>query len=75
MRNYFSSEPCFEELTIDWRLLHRFLFMLFDLIMFNLWSFGFSFRQACADAKYYGNVEVYNILKARGAKAPVIKYQ
>ncbi|KAG6741227.1 hypothetical protein POTOM_054460 [Populus tomentosa] len=26
--------------------------------------------EACADAKYYGNVEVYNILKARGAKAP-----
>ena len=27
--------------------------------------------QAAADAKYYGNVEVYNILKARGAKIPV----
>ena len=27
--------------------------------------------QAAADAKYYGNTEVYNILKARGAKAPV----
>ncbi|GMY32909.1 integrin-linked protein kinase 1-like isoform X1 [Fagus crenata] len=25
---------------------------------------------AAADAKYYGNTEVYNILKARGAKAP-----
>ncbi|XP_070021315.1 integrin-linked protein kinase 1-like isoform X2 [Nicotiana sylvestris] len=25
---------------------------------------------AAADAKYYGNVEVYNILKARGAKIP-----
>lgn len=25
---------------------------------------------AAADAKYYGNVEVYNILKARGAKTP-----
>ncbi|XP_033510741.1 integrin-linked protein kinase 1-like isoform X3 [Nicotiana tomentosiformis] len=25
---------------------------------------------AAADAKYYGNVEVYNILKARGAKVP-----
>ncbi|XP_050238623.1 integrin-linked protein kinase 1-like isoform X2 [Mercurialis annua] len=25
---------------------------------------------ACADAKYYGNSEIYNILKARGAKAP-----
>lgn len=27
--------------------------------------------QAAADAKYYGNTEVYNILKARGAKSPV----
>lgn len=27
--------------------------------------------QAAADAKYYGNTEVYNILKARGAKVPV----
>lgn len=27
--------------------------------------------QAAADAKYYGNTEVYNILKTRGAKAPV----
>ncbi|CAA7021580.1 unnamed protein product [Microthlaspi erraticum] len=25
---------------------------------------------AAVDAKYYGNVEVYNLLKARGAKAP-----
>ncbi|KAF6164620.1 hypothetical protein GIB67_032848 [Kingdonia uniflora] len=25
---------------------------------------------AAADAKYYGNVEIYNILKARGAKVP-----
>lgn len=30
-----------------------------------------SLWQAAADAKYYGNVEVYNILKARGAKVPV----
>lgn len=29
------------------------------------------FEQAAADAKYYGNVEIYNILKARGAKTPV----
>lgn len=28
---------------------------------------------AAADAKYYGNVEVYNILKARGAKIPKIR--
>lgn len=27
--------------------------------------------QASADAKYYGNLDVYNLLKARGAKAPV----
>lgn len=27
--------------------------------------------QAAADAKYYGNTEIYNILKARGAKVPV----
>ncbi|KAF2298317.1 hypothetical protein GH714_021865 [Hevea brasiliensis] len=26
--------------------------------------------EACADAKYYGNEEIYNVLKARGAKAP-----
>ncbi|KAJ0035596.1 hypothetical protein Pint_26241 [Pistacia integerrima] len=25
---------------------------------------------AAADAKYYGNIEVYNVLKARGAKVP-----
>lgn len=34
-------------------------------------SFFLSSGQAAADAKYYGNTEVYNILKARGAKAPV----
>lgn len=28
---------------------------------------------ACADAKYYGNMEIYNILKARGAKLPKIR--
>ncbi|KAG8499979.1 hypothetical protein CXB51_006589 [Gossypium anomalum] len=28
------------------------------------------FVEAAADAKYYGNVEVYEILKARGAKVP-----
>ncbi|KAJ6860336.1 hypothetical protein NC651_036642 [Populus alba x Populus x berolinensis] len=28
--------------------------------------------EACADAKYCGNVGVYNILKARGAKSPDI---
>lgn len=28
--------------------------------------------QAAADAKYYGNTEVYNILKTRGAKVLVI---
>ncbi|KAJ6866429.1 hypothetical protein NC652_037852 [Populus alba x Populus x berolinensis] len=28
-------------------------------------------KWTCADAKYCGNVGVYNILKARGAKAPV----
>lgn len=27
--------------------------------------------QAAADAKYYGNTDVYNILKSRGAKVPV----
>lgn len=27
--------------------------------------------QAAADAKYYGNTEVYYMLKARGAKVPV----
>jgi hypothetical protein len=27
--------------------------------------------QAAADAKYYGNSEVYYMLKARGAKVPV----
>lgn len=27
--------------------------------------------QASADAKYYGNDEVYGLLKARGAKTPV----
>lgn len=32
---------------------------------------SFLYKQAAADAKYYGNVEVYNILKARGAKIPV----
>lgn len=30
-----------------------------------------NFVQAAVDAKYYGNTEVYNLLKARGAKAPV----
>lgn len=28
-------------------------------------------EQACADAKYYGNMDIYNILKSRGAKVPV----
>ncbi|BBH08640.1 Integrin-linked protein kinase family [Prunus dulcis] len=28
---------------------------------------------AAADAKYYGNTEVYNILKARGAKVPKVR--
>ena len=27
--------------------------------------------QAAVDAKYYGNVEVFNLLKTRGAKPPV----
>lgn len=31
----------------------------------------FYLYQAAADAKYYGNLDVYNLLKARGAKAPV----
>lgn len=31
----------------------------------------FDIVQAAVDAKYYGNVEVYSLLKARGAKAPV----
>lgn len=31
----------------------------------------FLYGQAAADAKFYGNVDVYNILKARGAKVPV----
>ena len=28
--------------------------------------------KAAADAKYYGNVEVYNMLRAKGANAPVL---
>ncbi|PIA29590.1 hypothetical protein AQUCO_05800018v1 [Aquilegia coerulea] len=28
---------------------------------------------AAADAKYYGNVDIYNILKARGAKVPKVR--
>lgn len=27
--------------------------------------------QAAADAKYYGNTDIYNVLRARGAKVPV----
>lgn len=27
--------------------------------------------QAAADAKYYGNTDIYYMLKARGAKVPV----
>nr|XP_017178642.1 integrin-linked protein kinase 1-like isoform X2 [Malus domestica] len=30
-------------------------------------------RTAAVDAKYYGNTEVYNILKSRGAKVPKIR--
>jgi len=30
--------------------------------------------QAAADAKYYGNTEIYYMLKARGAKVPVLCY-
>ncbi|KAG0489911.1 hypothetical protein HPP92_006774 [Vanilla planifolia] len=29
--------------------------------------------QAAADAKFYGHNEVFNILRARGARAPKIK--
>jgi len=31
--------------------------------------------QAAADAKYYGNTEIYYMLKARGAKVPVLFYR
>lgn len=31
--------------------------------------------QAAADAKYYGNTEIYYMLKARGAKVPVLCYR
>lgn len=36
-------------------------------LLMKSWLIG----QAAADAKYYGNVEAYNVLKARGAKIPV----
>lgn len=35
-------------------------------------DFVMLFVQAAADAKYYGNLEVYNILKSRGARIPVV---
>nr|CAD1819876.1 unnamed protein product [Ananas comosus var. bracteatus] len=36
----------------------------------NPFQMHYSSRKAAADAKYYGHVEVYNLLRSRGAKAP-----
>lgn len=45
--------------------------MMYGLMNRNSLNYLSLSGQAAADAKYYGHTEVYNILKARGAKVPV----
>ncbi|CAI9270132.1 unnamed protein product [Lactuca saligna] len=46
--------------------------LYFDwIILYDLYTRAYEGHvQACANAKYYGNAETYNILKGRGAKVP-----
>lgn len=53
------------KIVVLFGIIYKFVFGVLNPMMFSICG------QAAADAKYYGNTDVYNILKARGAKVPV----
>lgn len=53
------------KIVVMFGIIYEFVFGVLNLVVFSICG------QAAADARYYGNTDVYNILKARGAKVPV----